>query len=205
LPQLEDTSDLHVEIQQLSERIKTIEGEISEETIQEKTLSILSIISNDMSIWSRELRLEHSEYPLRLDIKKLQVVADTVDGPVSMDRMGSGENWVGYHLIAHFALHKWFVTKNRPIPRFLFIDQPSQVYFSPDKDLDWLSRDLRDEDREAVGRMFKLAYSLTQELSPDVQIIITDHADINEDWFQNSIIERWRQGKKLIPIEWDEA
>ena len=205
LPQLEDTSDLQIEIQHLREKIEALEEEISEESIQERTLSILSIISHDMSTWAEGLKLEHSEYPLQLDPKKLQVVADTIDGPISMDRMGSGENWVGYHLIAHLALHKWFVTKNRPVPRFLFIDQPSQVYFSPDKDLDWLSKDLRDEDREAVSRMFKLAYLLTEELSPNMQIIITDHADINEDWFQKSVIERWRQGKKLIPVEWYET
>ncbi len=204
LPQLDDTSDLQIEIQQLREKIRLLEEEISEDTIQDKTLSILSIISQDMSVWAEQLRLEHSEYPLRLDIKKLQLVADTLDGPVSMDKMGSGENWVGYHLIAHFALHKWFTTKKRPVPGFLFIDQPSQVYFSPDKGLDWQSIDVRDEDREAVGRMFNLAYTVAKELNPRMQIIITDHADINEKWFQDSVIERWRTGVKLVPVEWDE-
>lgn len=204
LPQLEDTSDIQVEIQQLKQRISILEDEISEESIQEKTLSILSIMSHDMSEWASDLRLEHSEFPLRLDLRKLQLIADTIDGPVSMDKMGSGENWVGYHLIAHFALHKWFANKNRPVPRFLFIDQPSQVYFSPDRGLDWLSDDVHDEDREAVGRMFKLAYTLAEKLSPNMQIIITDHADINESWFQNSIVERWRKGEKLVPIEWDQ-
>jgi phage shock protein A len=203
LPQLDDTSDLQLEIQKLLESIKSLEEEISEDSIQEKTLSVLSIISNDMGAWAKELKLEHSEYPLRLDLKKLQLVADTIDGPVSMDKMGSGENWVGYHLIAHFALHKWFTNKKRPVPRFLFIDQPSQVYFSPDKGLDWQSDGVEDEDREAVGRMFKLAYSVAKELSPKMQIIITDHADINETWFQESVVDRWRTGKKLVPIEWD--
>ena len=63
---------------------------------------------------------------------------------------------------------------------------------------------MRDEDHEAVGRMFNLAYTVVKELSPKMQIIITDHADINEKWFQDSVIERWRTGKKLIPVEWDE-
>lgn len=204
LPQVEDTSDIQLEIQKLKENLKSLEEEIGEDSIQEKTLSILTIISQDMSVWAKQLRLEHSEYPLRLDLRKLQLVADTLDGPVSMDKMGSGENWVGYHLIAHFALHKWFTNKNRPVPRFLFIDQPSQVYFSPDKGLEWQSNNVKDEDREAVGRMFNLAYSVVRELSPKMQIIITDHADINEKWFQDSVIERWRTGKKLVPIEWDD-
>jgi hypothetical protein len=203
LPQVNDTSELQVEIRDLKTVIKNLEDEIGDETIQEKTESILSIIGRDMSLWAQELRLEHSQFPLRLDRKKLLVIADTIDGPIGMDKMGSGENWVGYHLITHFALHKWFVKRNRPIPRFLFIDQPSQVYFSPDKGLDWLSDDVLDEDREAVSRMFKLAFSVANELKPSFQIIITDHADINVDWFQNSVIERWRTGKKLVPVEWD--
>jgi len=203
LPQLEDTSGLQHEIRTLREKIASLEGEVSNETIQERTESILSIISHDMSNWARELRLEHSEYPLRLDLRRLLVVADTAYGPVAMDKMGSGENWVGYHLIAHLALHNWFVIRNRPVPRFLFIDQPSQVYFPPDKDLEWLSEDEHDEDREAVARMFKLALTVVEKLSPNFQVIITDHADIDEDWFQASVVERWRKGVKLVPVEWD--
>ncbi len=204
MPQLEDTSGLQLEIKRLQSSVESLESEISNESIQEKTDSILSIISHDMSEWARELRLEHSEFPLRLDLRKLLVVADTAYGPIAMDKMGSGENWVGYHLIAHLALHNWFIARNRPVPRFLFIDQPSQVYFSPDKDLDWLSGDVRDEDREAVKRMFKLAFSVVNKLIPNFQVIITDHADINEEWFQDSVIERWRKGVKLVPVEWDE-
>ena len=63
------------------------------------------------------------------------MVADGTDGPIPMERMGSGENWVGYHLIAHFALHRWFAERHRPVPRFVFIDQPSQVYFPEDEEL----------------------------------------------------------------------
>lgn len=203
LPQVEDTSALKSDIRKLKEKIDSLEKEISNETIEDRTESILSIISHDMSNWARDLRLEHSEFPLRLDLKKLLVVADTVYGPVPMDRMGSGENWVGYHLIAHLALHTWFVNRTRPVPRFLFIDQPSQVYFPPDKDLDWLSEGEHDEDREAVARMFKVTLNVVEKLSPGLQVIITDHADIDEQWFQKSIIERWRKGVKLVPVEWD--
>jgi len=203
LPQLQETSDLQQKIKILLEEIKTLEEETSNEAIQEKLQSIVSIISYDMNSWAKELLLEHSEFPLRLDTKKLTVIADTSDGPIAMDKMGSGENWVGYHLIAHFALHKWFVAKHRPVPRFLVIDQPSQVYFPADRDLDGSLNEIKDEDREAVSRMFKLMVSVIESLSPDFQIVLTDHADIREQWFQNCVVERWRGGTKLVPIEWD--
>lgn len=203
LPQLEDSSALRTEIRESKTLIEQLENELSAEVVHQRIDSILSIISRDMSIWARQLRLEHSEYPLRLDIKRLTVVADTNEGPIPMESMGSGENWVGYHLITHFALHKWFVNRNRPVPRFLFIDQPSQVYFPADQDIEGNMTGAENEDREAVARMYQLALQVIHELEPAFQIIMTDHADINEEWFQNCVIERWRGNNKLIPDAWE--
>ena len=72
-------------------------------------------------MYSSGLDLEHVGSQLRLDIRNLTVVADTLDGPVPLYRMGSGENWVGYHVLAHLALHKWFRQKKRPVPGFLIL------------------------------------------------------------------------------------
>jgi hypothetical protein len=202
LPHIADTSELRREIDEYKTRIALLEEELSDEVIQERMESILSILSRDMSALAQTLRLEHSESPLRLDLRRLTVVADTENGPIPMDRMGSGENWVGYHLITHFALHKWFVNKARPVPRFLFIDQPSQVYFPADKDVDGSMEVLANEDREAVVRIYRLALEVVQELRPNFQIIMTDHADMNQEWFQSHVIERWRGESKLVPDEW---
>lgn len=204
LPPLEDTSALNQEIEVLRQKVALLEEELSDETTQERIESALSIISRDMSKWAIGLKLEHSEFPLRLDLKKLTVVADGENGPIPMVQMGSGENWVGYHLVSLFALHRWFVSKNRPVPRFIFIDQPSQVYFPEDGDWERQSDGKGGEDREAVGRMYKLAHQIVQELEGRFQVIITDHANINEDWFQECIAERWRDGIALIPREWYE-
>jgi hypothetical protein len=62
--------------------------------------------------------------------------------------------------------------------------------------------DATDEDRHAVARMYRLAFDLVQELHPEFQIIATDHADLSDNWFQDSIIERWRGGIKLVPEDW---
>ena len=202
LPHLEDTSELKREIAETHAQIEQLEEDLSDEAVQDRIQSFLSNLARDMSEWARELHLEHSEHPLRLDLKRLTVVADGDDGPIPMERMGSGENWVGYHLIAHFALHKWYVGHSRPVPRFLFIDQPSQVYFPEDSDWEQSAEDALGEDRQAVKRMYQLALKLVEQLSPSFQIIMTDHANINETWFQDSIVERWREGNKLVPPEW---
>ena len=203
LPKSQDTNDLDDKISDLLQNIEAIEEQTSNEAIQDKLQSIISIISFDMNKWAKELKLEHSEFPLRLDTRKLTIIADTSEGPIPMNKMGSGENWVGYHLITHFALHKWFVTRQRPVPNFLVIDQPSQVYFPADIDIDGSLNEIEDEDREAVTRMFRLMISIIQDLYPKFQIILTDHADIREDWFQKYVRQRWRGGEKLVPEEWD--
>lgn len=175
---------------------------MSDEAVKERVDSIISILSQRMSRWAVDLGLEHSNFPLRLDIKKLTVVADTSEGPTPMSKMGSGENWVGYHLIAHLALHQWFIEKDRPVPRFLFLDQPSQVYFPAEKVIDGSPSLVSENDRLSVSRMLKLVFDAVSEVSPELQVIITEHADLDNDWYQSAVIERWRGGLKLVPENW---
>lgn len=202
LPAVADGSGLRQEIERLTLEIDALGAELSDEAVEERMQSFVGLMTRDMSDWSQQLNLEFSEFPLRLDVKRLTVVADTDAGPVPMERMGSGANWVGYHLIAHLALHKWFVTKHRPVPRFLFIDQPSQVYFPQDPAVGSGEAEPADDDRQAVARMYRVAKDVVDPLNGGLQIIMTDHADIAEQWFQDSIVERWRGGLKLVPDNW---
>ncbi len=63
-----------------------------------------------------------------------------------------------------------------------------------------------EDDRLAVSRMLRLVFEVVATLAssapPGMQIVLTEHADINEDWFQAAVTERWRQGKKLVPDDW---
>lgn len=202
LPEIADTSALREEIAGLRARIDALEEELSDERIQERIESFISIMGTKMTRWAQVLELEHSEYSLRLDLRRLSVVADTEEGPLPMDRMGSGENWVGYHIIAHLALHDWFTRKQRPVPRFLFLDQPSQVYFPAERDVEGSMAVLADDDRIAVARMLKLVVDVVQDIAPGFQVVITEHAEVAEDWYQKAVVERWRGGRKLVPEDW---
>jgi len=202
MPDLPDTRALEHEAEDLRAQARALEAELSDERVRERLDSITSILTERMTRWARDLGLEHSRFPLRLDLKNLTIVADTADGPVPMARMGSGENWVGYHLIAHLALHQWFATRSRPVPHFLFLDQPSQIYFPPEKDIDGSVETVSDDDRAALSRMFHLIFDAVQEVAPGFQIIVTEHADLNETWYQAAVLERWRGGLKLVPEDW---
>ena len=157
-----------------------------------------------MTEWSKELDLEHSDSPIRFDLNKMTVIVDREDRPIPLENIGSGENWVGYHLITHLAFHDHFIKSNRPVPRFLFLDQPTQVYYPSDRDAELQGSldKIKDDDRKCVSRMFNIIFNFIEKVYPSFQIVITDHADLTESTFQESVIERWRQGKALIPKEW---
>jgi len=205
LPDLPDTKALEESLQLLRDQIGKLEEELSDSTVKERLDSIAAILAKKMTDWAGELDLEHSKSPLRLDLRRLTIVADTPNGPVPMERMGSGENWVGYHLIAHLALHTWFAEHSRPVPRFLFLDQPSQVYFPPEKDIDGSITAIDEEDRLAVVRMFQFVFGAVAAIAPELQVIVTEHADLKETWYQQAVVERWRGGTKLVPEDWPPA
>jgi hypothetical protein len=200
----DDDAELRSAIAAARSRVEALERELRDESVQEMVDSIMNLVGRQMSRWAERLELEHGKFPLRIDMSQLTVVADTDGGPVPMNRMGSGENWVGYHLIAHLALHRHFVQKGRPVPRFLFLDQPTQVYYPPERDQEGRLDVLDDEDRTAVRRMFALIGDVVEELAPGLQVIITDHADLDDQKFQAALVERWRRGNKLVPQDWTE-
>lgn len=189
------------ELESARRRVQALEALLDPEDTADRLSSILNIIGDFMTRDSEKLDLEHSGSRLRLDIRQLGVVADTLDGPVPLQRMGSGENWVGYHVLAHLALHRWFRQKQRPVPAFLFFDQPSQAHYPPEQDRDGDVAVLPDEDREAVYKLFKLISDVGKELSPNFQVIIADHADLREPWFAGAVVARWR-GRGLVPQDW---
>lgn len=199
LPEEANTLEIEQEIAKLQVERAELEMQLSHEVIAERLDSILGRINTTMSRLASNIDLEFAESPLRLDIKNLTVVADTLDGPVPMSRMGSGENWVGYHLVAHLALHHWYCTKDRPVPRFLVLDQPSQAHFP----VETRSRsDAVDEDSKAVRRLYDLMDKVIQEVKGKLQIIVTDHADFSDSRFESYVRERWRSGLKLVPADW---
>jgi hypothetical protein len=114
--------------------------------------------------------------------------------------MGSQANIVGYHLVAHLALHRWFVQQRRPVPRFVFFDQPTQPFY-PDEVRSEADEAISDEDRIRVAELFALLRDVATELE-ELQIIVPDHANLPDDWFQDAVVENWRSGRALVPQDW---
>lgn len=180
---------------------------LSTDVIQQKLDSRLSNVARYLSEYAKKIDLEYSDSPLRLDVKNLTVVADTLARDVPMSQMGSGENHVGYHIVAHLALHTWFTKLNRPVPRFLILDQLSQAHFPADVEQPAEpQRSDTDADHVAVKRLYDIIFDVVESLNGQFQVIITDHPDFNDDArFQRAVREKWRGGLKLVPHDWPQA
>ena len=185
-------------IKRIEERIKEIDDALDRDSVEERKQSALSRIQVDMTDWAKTLQLEHCDNPYRLDLNRVTVVVDKPERAVPLKQLGSGSNWVGVHLIAYFALQKFFINADRPVPRFLFLDQPSQVYFPSEldeKQIDW----------NEVSKMYQFIIDRTDELGGKLQVIIVDHADLNEKNFRQFVCENWWPiDKNLVPNDWYE-
>jgi energy-coupling factor transporter ATP-binding protein EcfA2 len=202
-----DENVLEVLRQQLAEtrsRVEALEAELDDANRREQLTSRLVAVGRDIKRYAEQLDLEHSAEDVRLDLARLTVVADTETGPAPLTRIGSAKNWVGYHLATHLALHRYFTRQGRPVPRFLMLDQPTQAHYPSENDNE-TGQPEEDADRIAVRAMFALMRDVVADLAPAFQIIVCDHADLPESWFQEAVREHWRRGVKLIPADWLDA
>lgn len=203
----DQVANLELELRRLKLKVEQLEKEIGADDSNDRLASILNNISVQMSRYIQKFEAEFSEYPARLDLTQLTVVIDRPERPVPMSRTGSGANHLAYHLSALLALHRFAAMSGRPIPRFLLIDQPTQVYFPSEqvyKAADGsVERTEADADLKAVRRLFELLLKFTVEEVPGFQLIVTEHANLAESWFQDALVEvPWAKPPALVPEEW---
>lgn len=187
------------EKQSLQRQISEKEHFLSEENIQEKMNSIFNIVSDYMTQWTNEIDLEYKDSRYRFSPYSITVFIDTLtEGAIPLKNLGSGSNWVGIHLLVYFAFQKYFIEKNRPVPNFILLDQPSQIYFpNQNNKTDW----------NAVKKIYNFINNRVKEMNGKLQVIVLDHADFPEDLkFNDATIERWDEKKlALIPYDWIDA
>jgi uncharacterized protein YlxW (UPF0749 family) len=203
----EELARLEGEHRRLKLKVEDLERRIGADDSKDRLSSILNIISTYVSQYTQKFDAEFRDFPARFDLANITVVFDRPERPVPMSRTGGGENHLAYHLSALLALHLFAVKNNRPIPRFLLIDQPSQVYFPSEQVYQEADGSIQkteaDADLNAVRRLFKLLLDFTQNDAPGFQLIVTEHANLREQWFQNALVERpWTKPPSLVPEDW---
>lgn len=203
----EDIARLEAENRRLNNKVKQLEDQIGADDSNERLISVLNNISAQVSRYIQKFDAEFSPYPVRLNLPQLTIIFDRPERSIPMGRTGGGSNHLAYHLSALLALHLFAAQNNRPIPRFLLIDQPTQVYFPSEqvyKDADGsVQRTEADADLDAVRRLFELLLKFTQEDVPGFQLIVTEHANLRDQWFQDALVEQpWTKPPALVPEDW---
>lgn len=199
--------EIETEVEELRKRIEELQAQIKESNIQRRLDSTLDEIQQITGTIVPALNAEWSESPIRLDPKELTVQVSRDGRKDYLWEIGSGANWLAYHVAITLALQIYFF-KNppSPVPALLVYDQPSQVYFptmtkQPSGERDWRLTD--QEDIQAVRRIFEALGKQVVSAKGALQVIVLDHAD-QEVWGDLpgvSLVEEWR-GKKLVPIGW---
>ena len=201
---------MEAENRRLYNKVKQLEGQVGADDSNERLASILNNISAQVTKYIQKFNAEFAPYPARLNLSQLTIIFDRPERPVPMSRTGGGENHLAYHLSALLALHLFSAQNDRPIPRFLLIDQPTQVYFPSEqvyKDADGsVQKTEADADLDAVRRLFELLLKFTQEDAPGFQLIVTEHANLRDQWFQESLVEEpWTKPPALVPEKWPDS
>lgn len=202
--------ELSAEVEALRDRVRELERVISEAEIGKRTRRALDAVNLFAGRLIPSLDAETPDDPVSLSDTELTLKVQRVGREDFLWEIGSGSNWLSYHVAITLALHQFFLSlPTCPVPSFIVYDQPSQVYFpqrladrkddEPTEEPEW-----RDQDVEAVRKVFVAMSQAVIATSEALQIIVLDHA-ANSVWggipFVHEV-DDWRNGLALIPAEW---
>jgi len=212
--------DMAKRLETLKKECEALRKELNPQMIRERQKSALWKVSMAIAEYAKILKLERRDDVAGISVTDLAIRIESKSSRRDyLWEIGSGANHMGYHLAALLSLHELFLSQSSsPVPSFLMIDQPSQVYFPErwpgdprgDKKKDELGRqvNIEDEDIQGVHRIFNALATAIDRTGKKLQIIVTDHAGaITWTGLDVNLVAEWRTGKGdfLIPEEWMKA
>jgi hypothetical protein len=202
-------SGLTEEVAKLRELVRTLEAELREQDIETRKRRALDAVNIRAGRLLPFLDVENADDPISLEINDLTIKVRGTDRDDYLSEIGSGSNWLSYHLAMLLALHQFYLAQpHSPVPGFLVVDQPSQVYFPknlvPRLDEEEQDLRLRDEDIDAVRKVFETLGKVVLKAQGKLQVIVLDHAG-RDVWGEIPGVvglKEWRDGIKLVPMKW---
>ncbi|KAA1052613.1 hypothetical protein FH063_004071 [Azospirillum argentinense] len=179
----------------------------SEGQVRQKQAAALKIIEGYASTIIPNLDAEWPDAPIELLVDDLTVRVIHPDRSDYLWEIGSGANWLAYHVAVMLALQRFFLTDiGHPVPALIVLDQPSQVYFPRGFDGEHASElgRTRDQDILAIRSVFKALGAEVMRAKGRLQVIILDHAgpDVWGEIPGVALTEEWRGDNKLVPLAW---
>jgi hypothetical protein len=205
-PEADDS--LRADVDSLKAAIEALKSALSESDAQSRLKSALKRVSGYMSQILPNLDNERPNDPVELSTEDLGLRVTGPSGRADyLWEIGSGANWLSYHVAAVLALHQVFGEQSAsPVPGFLVLDQPSQVYF-PRKvakdDSEGYDPKWEDEDVAAVRKVFGALGDAVKRSHGAFQVLVLDHAgpDVWQGLDEVHLVDEWR-GSALVPKEW---
>lgn len=196
------------EVAELSQRVRSLEADLREHDVAKRTELALKRLASLVQPLVPKLDAERPQDPVSFSIQDLTLRVSGRDREDYLWEIGSGSNWLSYHLSVAVALHEFFLQlPQSPVPSFLVVDQPSQVYFP--KQLTPAQRageaePYEDEDVVAVRKIFAMLAEAVRDSKGRLQIIVLDHAtDTVWGGVEGiNVAAEWRYGTKLVPDDW---
>lgn len=202
-------SGLMDEVAKLREAVRTLEAELREQDVETRKRRALDAVNTRAGRLLPFLDVENADDPISLEINDLTIKVRGTDRDDYLSEIGSGSNWLSYHLAMLLALHQFYLAQpHSPVPGFLVVDQPSQVYFPknlvPRPGEEEQDLRLRDEDIDAVRKVFETLGKVVLQAQGKLQVIVLDHAG-RDVWGEIPGVvglREWREGVKLVPMKW---
>jgi hypothetical protein len=203
---INQNDELIDQIRALEDRKIKIESQINFEVIKTKIDRAKAKIIESIKVYANIFLAVHSDEVIEFNEKDLTLnflIGQSGRKDSLYSGIGSGHNYMAYHISTLLALHEFFISSDfHPVPNFLILDQPTQVYF-PETDVESIDKD----DMVRVKRIFEVLHKAIERTSGKLQIIILEHVG-NTSWegFGNITgIRRWRTSETdsaLIPDSW---
>ncbi len=205
--------ELRAKVELLNKKIAELRRELDPQTQRERLTAAVEKVSTRIAEYAKLLKLEHAAENVRLNLRELTLQFTPLSGRTDfLWEVGSGQNWVGYHIAGSLALHEHFLAAQQsPVPAFLVVDQPSQVYFpeawpSMDQAPGTTAQTTRSADIDGVHRIFAVLAVFLDDVKGQFQVIVTEHAG-SITWAGVShvhLVGNWREGHDdfLIPKSW---
>ncbi|MGO6926132.1 DUF3732 domain-containing protein [Rhizobium ruizarguesonis] len=204
----EEGSERSDEIFALQDRLTGLRAIYSEAQVSRKLANALRQVENYAGAIVPNLDAEWPNAPIVIVVPDLTIKVIQPEREDYLWEIGSGANWLAYHVAVTLALQRFFLDQpHHPVPGFIIYDQPSQVYFPRGFEVEsgvGPTGRSRDEDIAAVRSVFEAMGNEVMRAGGRLQLIVLDHAgaDVWGDLGGVTLAQEWRGDDKLVPKEW---
>jgi hypothetical protein len=202
-----EDSKLPSEIEGLKSLLAEQRRIYSDTQVKQKQAAALKIVESYAGTIIPTLDAEWPESPIEISVDDLTIRVIHTDRADYLWEIGSGANWLAYHVAVMLALQRFFLSDiGHPVPGLAVFDQPSQVYFPRGFEGEHVSERgrTRDQDILAIRAVFEALGAEIIRASGRLQVIVLDHAgpDVWGEIPGVTLIQEWRGDDKLVPVEW---